>query len=99
VAPLGFPPEALPMALIRPLSGSGATAVMSETMKTSGPDSFLGYLVSVINGGTETTFYVLALYFGAVQVRVLRHTLPACVAADFVGPAVALLACRLFFGS
>jgi spore maturation protein SpmB len=97
VAPLGFPPEALPMALIRPLSGSGATAVMSDAMKTFGPDSFIGYLVSVINGGTETTFYVLALYFGAVQVRVLRHTLPACVAADFVGPAAALFICRVFF--
>jgi spore maturation protein SpmA len=98
VAPFGFPPEALPMALIRPLSGSGATAVMSDVMKLHGPDSFIGYLVSVINGGTETTFYVLALYFGAVQVRVLRHTLPACLAADFVGPTAAFLVCRVFFG-
>lgn len=98
-SPLGFPPEALPMALIRPLSGSGALAVMSDALKAYGPDSFVGYLVSVINGGTETTFYVLALYFGAVQVRVIRHTLPACLAADLAGPTVALLVCRLFFGS
>ncbi len=98
-SPLGFPPEALPMALIRPLSGSGALAVMSDALKAYGPDSFVGYLVSVINGGTETTFYVLALYFGAVQVRVIRHTLPACLAADLAGPTVALLVCRVFFGS
>lgn len=98
-SPLGFPPEALPMALIRPLSGSGALAVMSDALKTYGPDSFVGYLVSVINGGTETTFYVLALYFGAVQVRVVRHTLPACLAADLAGPTVAFLVCRIFFGA
>jgi spore maturation protein SpmA len=95
--PFGFPAEALPMALIRPLSGSGATAVMSETLKTLGPDSFIGYLVSTINGGTETTFYVLALYFGAVQVRAMRHTLPACLVADVAGPIAALFFCRLFF--
>ncbi len=97
VSPLGFPAEALPMALIRPLSGSGALAVMSEGLKTYGPDSFLGYLFSTINGGTETTFYVLALYFGAVQVRALRHTLAACVVADFAGPIGAFFACKLFF--
>ena len=61
---LGFPAEALPMALIKPLSGSGALGVMSETMKTHGPDSFIGYLVCLLNAGTETTFYVLAVYFG-----------------------------------
>jgi spore maturation protein SpmA len=98
LAVLGFPAEALPMALIRPLSGNGALGVMTEAMKTHGPDSFIGYLVSTINGGTETTFYVLALYFGSVQVKALRHTLAACIAADFAGPAGALLACRLFFG-
>ena len=98
LATVGFPAEALPMALIRPLSGNGALGVMTEAMKTHGPDSFIGYLVSTINGGTETTFYVLALYFGSVQVRSLRHTLAACLAADFAGPTGALLACKLFFG-
>lgn len=97
--PLGFPPQALPMALIRPLSGSGALGVMTEAIKTYGPDSFIGYLVSVLNGSTETTFYVLALYFGAVQVKVLRHSLLACVVADFAGPLGGLLACKLFFGA
>ncbi|MFZ5443244.1 MAG: nucleoside recognition domain-containing protein [Myxococcota bacterium] len=99
VAPIGFPAEALPMALIRPLSGSGALGVMTESIKTYGPDSFLGYLVSVLNGSTETTFYVLALYFGAVQVKVLRHALAACIVADFAGPLGAYLACKVFFSA
>ena len=94
---LGFPAEALPMALIRPLSGSGGMAVMTETMTTHGPDSFVGYLVSVINGSTETTFYVLALYFGSVGVRAARHTVLACLAADFTGIAAALVFSRIFF--
>lgn len=94
----GMPAEALPMALIRPLSGSGAMGVMSETMTTHGPDSFVGYLVSIINGSTETTFYVLAVYFGAVQVRATRHTVYACLAADFTGVAAAVALAHLFFG-
>ena len=96
---LGFPAEALPMALIKPLSGSGALGVMSETMKTYGPDSFIGYLVSLLNAGTETTFYILAVYFGSVQVRVLRHTLVACLTADLAGYVAATTLCHLFFGS
>ena len=95
---LGFPAEALPMALIKPLSGTGALGVMSETMKTHGPDSFIGYLVCLLNAGTETTFYVLAVYFGSVQVRVLRHTLAACLAADLAGYVAATSLCHLFFG-
>ncbi|MFO0599444.1 MAG: nucleoside recognition domain-containing protein [Myxococcaceae bacterium] len=99
LSPIGFPPEALPMALIRPLSGSGALGVMSDSIKAYGPDSFVGYLVSVLNGSTETTFYVLAVYYGAVQVKVLRHALLACLVADFAGPLGAFLACKLFFGT
>lgn len=94
---VGFPAEALPMALIRPLSGSGAMAVMTQTMQTHGPDSFTGFLVSVISGSTETTFYVLALYFGSVGVRAARHTVLACLAADFAGIAAALVFSRIFF--
>lgn len=101
VAPLtslvGFPAEALPMALIRPLSGSGAMGVMTATMTEYGVDSFVGYLVSVLNGSTETTFYVIALYFGSVRVRAIRHTLVACLSADAVGVAAALLWSRVFF--
>lgn len=94
----GMPAEALPMAIIRPLSGSGAMGVMTETMTANGPDSFVGYLVSIMNGSTETTFYVLAVYFGSVQVRATRHTVLACLAADFTGIAAAVGFAHLFFG-
>jgi len=94
---VGFPAEALPMALIRPLSGSGALAVMTETMQHYGPDSFAGFLVCVINGSSETTFYVLALYLGSVGARASRHTVLACLAADVAGVAGALVASRIFF--
>ena len=94
---VGFPAEALPMALIRPLSGSGALAVMTDTMQRYGADSFPGFLVCVINGSSETTFYVLALYLGSVGVRASRHAVFACLAADLAGIAAALGASRLFF--
>jgi spore maturation protein SpmA len=97
VAPLGFPAEALPMVLIRPLSGSGATGVMTDIMKIHGPDSFLGQLVSVLNGSTETTFYVIALYFGSINIKHMRHAIFTCLVADVVGPLVAFLACKAFF--
>lgn len=83
--PLGFPAEALPMALLRPLSGSGAYGVLAETMQTHGPDSPVGYLVSTIQGSTETTFYVIAVYFGAVGVTRLRHAVIAGLLADLAG--------------
>jgi spore maturation protein SpmA len=94
---IGFPVEALPMAIIRPLSAQGALGVMTETMKTYGPDSFIGYLVSVISGSTETTFYVLALYCGSIRLRATRHTVFACIAADIAGALAALFWCRVFF--
>lgn len=94
---IGLPAEALPMALVRPLSGSGALGVLMETMKTYGPDSYVGFLVSVINGSTETTFYVLAVYFGAVGVRSVRHAVWACLAADTTGVLMAVAVTRLFF--
>lgn len=97
-AALGFPAEALPMALIRPLSGSGALGVMTESMKTHGPDSFVGYLVSILNGSTETTFYVLAVYLGSVQVRASRHAVAACLGADLTGICAATALAHLFFG-
>lgn len=96
--PLGFPPEALPMALVRPLSGSGALAVMTEISKTYGPDSFIGYLVATINGSFETTFYVLAVYGGAIGLRRTRHTVLACLIGDIAGVIGATLACSLLVG-
>jgi spore maturation protein SpmA len=94
---IGVPAEALPMALLRPLSGAGAFGVMSEILKTQGPDSFVGMLVSTYQGTTETTFYVLAVYLGAARVREGRHALAACLAGDVAGFAAATAACHAFF--
>jgi spore maturation protein SpmA len=94
---VGFPAEALPMALIRPLSGSGALAVMTDTMKAQGPDSFVSFLVSVMNGTSETTFYILAVYYGSVGVKAIRHTLVACLLADLMGIVAATVVCRMFY--
>ena len=95
---VGFPAEALPMALLRPLSGSGAFGVMAEILETHGPDSFVGMLASTLQGSTETTFYVLTVYCGAAGVREVRHALPACLAGDVAGAVGATAACHLFFG-
>lgn len=95
---VGFPAEALPMALLRPLSASGAFAVMSEILDAQGPDSFVGLLTSTLQGSTETTFYVLTVYCGAAGVRDARHALPACLIGDLAGAAGATAACHLFFG-
>ena len=94
---IGVPAEALPMALLRPLSGSGAFGVMSEILTANGPDSFVGLLVSTLQGSTETTFYVLALYLGAAGVRDSRHALLACLAGDLAGFFGAVAACHWFF--
>ena len=95
---IGFPAAALPMALLRPLSGSGAFAVMAETLKAHGPDSFVGMLASTLQGSTETTFYVLTVYCGAAGVREMRYALPACLLGDLAGFVGATAACHLFFG-
>lgn len=90
--------DALPTALIKPLSGSGARGLMVETMKTMGADSFAGRLVCVIQGSTETTFYILAVYFGSIGVKRTRHALGCGLAADLAGVIAAILVCYLFFG-
>ncbi len=97
---VGMPAEALPMALLRPLSGSGAYGVLASTINdpSIGPDSYTGYLVSTLQGSTETTFYVLAIYFGAVQVRRIRHALTAGLTADLVGIMAAVAACATLYG-
>ena len=96
---VGMPAEALPMALLRPLSGSGAFAVLASIINNPaiGPDSYTGYLVSTLQGCTETTFYILAVYFGAVQVRRIRHTLAAALTADLAGIIGSILACSYLF--
>ncbi|VBB44543.1 Nucleoside recognition domain-containing protein [uncultured Desulfatiglans sp.] len=97
---VGLPAEALPMALLRPLSGSGAYGILASIIDdpSVGPDSYVGYLVSTLQGSTETTFYVLAVYFGAVQVRRVRHALAAALTADAAGVAFAVMGCWYLFG-
>ena len=95
---IGMPAEALPMALMRPLSGSGSLGIMSEIISVHGPDSLLGIMVSTFYGSTETTFYVLALYFGAVNIKRTRHAVPAGLIADIAGILAAVFIVRLLFG-
>ncbi len=93
---VGMPAEALPMALIRPLSGGGAFGLMSEIVEQD-PNSFLSYLVATMQGSTETTFYVLAVYFGSIGIVRSRYALPAALAADAAGMIASLIICRLTF--
>ena len=93
---VALPGEVLPLALLRPLSGSGAFGLTAELVQTYGPDSYVGVLASTLNGSTETTFYVLAVYFGSVGVFRYRHALWAGLFADFMGIVGSLIAVNLF---
>ncbi|SFK31592.1 nucleoside recognition domain-containing protein [Methylophaga sulfidovorans] len=90
--------EALPTALMKPFSGSGARAMMIDTMQTYGADSFAGRLSSIVQGSTETTFYVLAVYFGSVGIKHIRHAIGCGLAADFAGILAAITVAYWFFG-
>jgi len=90
--------DALPTALIKPFSGSGARAMMIDTMKTMGADSFAGRLSSIVQGSTETTFYVLAIYFGAVGIKHIRHAAACGIIADFAGVVASIFVAYWFFG-
>jgi len=94
---IGMPAEALPAALMRPLSGSGTLGIATELMVSHGPDSFIGRLVSTFYGSTETTFYVVAVYFGSVGVKKTRHAVPGGLIGDLAGLLAALFICRLVF--
>lgn len=95
---LGIPPETAALLLIRPVSGSGALAVGSELMAAHGPDSYIGRCAAVMLGCTETTFYTIAVYFGAAGIRRTRYTIPAALTADLAGFLSAAWCTRLFFG-
>jgi spore maturation protein SpmA/spore maturation protein SpmB len=90
--------DGLPTALIKPLSGSGARGMMLDTMKTFGPDSFAGRLACILQGSSDTTFYVIAVYFGSVNIRNTRYSAGVMLLADLVGIIVSILLCYLFFG-
>ena len=94
---LGFPPEVMPLTLLRPVSGSGSIAILDQIFATCGPDSFAGRVASVMMGSTATTFYAIAVYFGAVGIKKTRHTIPAAITADTASFFISTLAVRLFF--
>ena len=93
----GVPPETAMLVLVRPLSGSAALAVGADLMSQYGPDSPIGRTVAVMLGSTETTFYTISVYFGAVGIQKTRYAIPAALIADFVGFFMAALTVRLFF--
>jgi spore maturation protein SpmA len=93
-----FPTELVPMCLVRPLSGSGTLGLFTDIVKQFGPDSLLARMGGTIYGSTETTFYVIAVYFGAVNVRRTRHAVPAGLIADAVGVIASVIVCRMMFG-
>ena len=95
---IGIPASVLPMVLVRPLSGGAALGVVADVLRSDGVDSYAGRLVSVMAGSTETTFYVLAVYFGAVGVTRYRQALPAALMADLAGFAASVVAVRFLFG-
>jgi spore maturation protein SpmB len=90
--------DALPTALMKPFSGSGARAMMIDTMKTMGADSFAGRLSSIVQGSTETTFYVLVIYFGSVGIKHIRHAAACGIIADFAGIVASIFVAYWFFG-
>jgi spore maturation protein B len=98
LGPLGVPASVLPLVVIRPLSGGGALGVVGDVLRSEGPDSYAGRLASVMCGSTETTFYVLAVYFGAAGITRYRHALPAALLADLAGMAAAVAVVRVLFG-
>lgn len=94
---LGIPPETAPLILIRPLSGSGALAIATEIIKQTGPDSEAGRITAVMMGSTETTFYTVAVYFGAAGIKKSRYAIPAALLADLAGFIAAGIMVRLLF--
>ncbi len=95
---IGMPAETLPVALMRPLSGSGSLGLVTELMNQHGPDSFIGRVASTMFGSTETTFYVIAVYFGSIGIRKTRHAVAAGLFGDLVGLLMAVFICHIVFG-
>jgi spore maturation protein B len=95
---IGFPTEVLPLALIRPFSGSAANGIMAELIHTHGGNAFISKVAATMMGSTETTFYVVAVYFGAVGIRKTRYAIHAGLIADTVGVIAAVCVCHLMFG-
>jgi len=92
-----FPPDIFPLVILRTLSGSGSLALTTDIVKQFGPDSLIGRTAATIYGGSETTFYVLAVYFGAIGVKRTRHAIPSALVGDVVAAIVAVLVCTWMF--
>ena len=97
VTATGFPAELVPLAILRSLTGSGSLAFTTDLIKTYGPDSVIGRMAATLYGSSETTFYVLAVYFGAVGVRRTRHAVPAALVGDIVAAVAAVAVCAWMF--
>lgn len=97
-AATGFPAELVPLTILRSLTGSGSLAFTTDLIQTHGPDSLIARMAATMYGSTETTFYVLAVYFGAVSVRKTRHAVPAALIADFVAAIATVAICLWMFG-
>ncbi len=95
---LGMPPQVAPLALLRPISGSASFAFVTEIIKAFGPDTFEGRVAAIMMGSTETIFYTLAVYYGAVGIKNIRYTLVAALMADVISVIASLWACKLVFG-
>lgn len=94
----GIPPEVLPLVLMKPLSGSGSLGITAEIIKKYGPDSLVGRTASTMMGSTETVFYTMAVYYGAVGIKKMRHTLPCALIAHITGVIASCIICRIVFG-
>lgn len=95
---IGIPPEVLPLALMKPLSGSGAIGITAEIIQKYGPDSLIGRTASTMMGTTETIFYTMAVYYGAVGIKNMRHTLPCALIAHLTGVIASCIICKMVFG-
>ena len=96
-AATGFPADLIPLAILRSLSGSGSLALTTDIIKTQGPDSLLARMAATMYGSSETTFYVLAVYFGAIGVRRTRHAVPAALVGDVVAAMATVAVCMWLF--
>jgi spore maturation protein B len=97
LSPIGIPPEILPLALMRPFSGSASIAILNAILTRYGPDSFVGRAASTLMGSSETLFYTTALYFGSVGIKKTRYTVPAGLISEAAGLIASVLFCRLIF--
>jgi Uncharacterized membrane protein len=97
LTPLHFPPDLLPLALMRPLSGSATLALLTDIIHRLGPDNIVSLMAATIYGSTETTFYVAAVYFGSVSIKQTRHAIPAGLLGDLAGVVASVIVCRVVF--